>query len=88
MPVSAKATCFAIWRWCCRCRNPEGSHALPLHQEKQQWPNADKLVGSNLFLDGKKARGSWMKPRSFIAQNRFLGEVVPASGIEPLTLGL
>jgi site-specific DNA recombinase len=49
---------------------------------------AAQVFGSNLFLDSKKARGSSVKPWSFLLEKPLCGGVVPASGIEPLTSGL
>ena len=47
-----------------------------------------KVFGSNLVLDCKKARGSCVKPWSLLVENPSRLEMVPASGIEPLTSGL
>lgn len=42
-----------------------------------------KIFGSNLVLDCKKARGSSVKPWSFIHENGQTGGMVPSVGIEP-----
>ena len=49
---------------------------------------AQKVFGSNLVLDCKKARGSCVKPWSALVELNQTGGMVPASGIEPLTSGL
>ena len=47
-----------------------------------------KIFGSNLVLDCKKARGSALKPWSFIPENRKTGGMVGWLGLEPRTNGL
>ena len=47
-----------------------------------------KIFGSNLFLDGKKARGCSVKPWSLLVENSSSGGMVPEEGIEPPTKGL
>ena len=49
---------------------------------------AQKVFGSNLVLDCKKARGSCVKPWSLLVEKSSTGGVVPATGIEPVTSGL
>ena len=43
---------------------------------------AQKVFGSNLVLDCKKARGSCVKPWSLLVENSQTGGVVPPPGIE------
>jgi site-specific DNA recombinase len=45
---------------------------------------AQKVFGSNLVLDCKKARGSCLKPWSLLVENSSSGGVVPATGLEPV----
>jgi hypothetical protein len=45
---------------------------------------AQKVFGSNLVLDCKKARGSCVKPWSFLVENSSTGGVVPTTGLEPI----
>ena len=45
---------------------------------------AQKVFGSNLVLDSKKARGSCMKPWSLLADTSQTGGVVPTTGLEPV----
>jgi hypothetical protein len=45
---------------------------------------AQKVFGSNLVLDCKKARGSCVKPWSFLVENSSTGGVVPTTGLEPV----
>ena len=52
-------------------------------QEKRDL--ALKIFGSNLVLDCKKARGSCVKPWSFIPETIQTGGVVPREGLEPST---
>ena len=49
---------------------------------------AQKVFGSNLVLDCKKARGSCVNPWSALVANTRSGGMVPAGGIEPPTKGL
>jgi hypothetical protein len=49
----------------------------------QKKVHAIKVFGSNLFLDSKKARGEALKPWSNLLSPEFLGEMVPAEGVEP-----
>ncbi|HUI06526.1 MAG TPA: hypothetical protein VL486_05925 [Verrucomicrobiae bacterium] len=44
-----------------------------------------KIFGSNLVLDCKKARGSCLKPWSFLAETSLTGGMVRPVGIEPTT---
>jgi hypothetical protein len=44
---------------------------------------AQKVFGSNLVLDCKKARGSCLKPWSFLLNTSQTGGVVRARGLEP-----
>src|SRR5208337_1600916 len=44
---------------------------------------AQKIFGSNLILDCKKARGSCVKPWSFITQFSRTGGMVRIAGLEP-----
>ena len=44
-----------------------------------------KIFGSNLVLDCKKARGSSVKPWSFITETAQTGGMVPRLGLEPRT---
>jgi site-specific DNA recombinase len=46
---------------------------------------AQKVFGSNLFLDSKKARGSASKPWSLLLETEFSGGMVPRLGLEPRT---
>ncbi len=46
---------------------------------------ASEIFGSNLVLDGKKARGSTLKPWSLLAPNALSGGMVPRLGLEPRT---
>ena len=46
---------------------------------------AQKVFGSNLVLDGKKARGSCVKPWSLLVENSPSGGMVRAAGFEPAT---
>lgn len=46
---------------------------------------AFKVFGSNLILDGKKARGSCVKPWSLLVESSPSGGVVRGRGFEPLT---
>ena len=52
-------------------------------QEKRDL--ALKIFGSNLVLDCKKARGSCVKPWSFIPETTKTGGMVPREGLEPST---
>ena len=45
---------------------------------------AQKVFGSNLVLDCKKARGSCVKPWSLLVENTSTGGVVPTTGLEPV----
>ena len=47
---------------------------------------AQKVFGSNLVLDCKKARGSCVKPWSYLLDNSSSGGLVRARGLEPPTL--
>ena len=49
-------------------------------QEKRA--RAQKVFGSNLVLDCKKARGSCVKPWSALVENSLSGGMVPPPGIE------
>ena len=49
---------------------------------------ARKVFGSNLILDSKKARGSALKPFSYIPEFQFQGEMVGWRGLEPRTNAL
>ncbi len=51
-------------------------------QEKRNLTS--KVFGSNLVLDCKKARGSCLKPWSFLLESTKTGGVVPATGLEPV----
>jgi hypothetical protein len=44
---------------------------------------AQKVFGSNLVLDGKKARGSCVKPWSLLVEASIAGGMVRAAGFEP-----
>ena len=46
---------------------------------------AQKVFGSNLVLDGKKARGSCVKPWSLLVETSISGGMVRAAGFEPAT---
>ena len=46
---------------------------------------AQKVFGSNLVLDCKKARGSCVKPWSLLLETSQTGGMVPRSGLEPET---
>jgi hypothetical protein len=46
---------------------------------------AQKVFGSNLVLDGKKARGSCVKPWSLLAEFSTSGGLVRGAGFEPAT---
>ena len=46
---------------------------------------AFKVFGSNLVLDGKKARGSCVKPWSALVETSQSGGMVRAAGFEPAT---
>ena len=46
---------------------------------------AQKVFGSNLVLDCKKARGSCVKPWSYFLDNSSNGGLVRAAGVEPTT---
>ena len=46
---------------------------------------AQKVFGSNLVLDCKKARGSCVKPWSLLVEKSSSGGVVPREGLEPST---
>jgi hypothetical protein len=45
---------------------------------------AQKVFGSNLVLDCKKARGSCIKPWSLLSNQSQTGGVVPTTGLEPV----
>jgi hypothetical protein len=47
---------------------------------------AQKVFGSNLVLDCKKARGSCVKPWSFLVEKSSTGGVVRIAGLEPAHL--
>ena len=47
---------------------------------------AQKVFGSNLVLDCKKARGSCVKPWSLLVENTSTGGVVRIAGLEPAHL--
>jgi site-specific DNA recombinase len=47
---------------------------------------AQKVFGSNLVLDCKKARGSCVKPWSLLVENSSSGGMVHPAGLEPATL--
>ena len=49
---------------------------------------AQKVFGSNLVLDCKKARGSCVKPWSLLVESNQTGGMEPMTGIEPATYGL
>lgn len=44
---------------------------------------AQQVFGSNLVLDGKKARGYCLKPWSCLLETRPTGGMVPVVGLEP-----
>jgi hypothetical protein len=46
---------------------------------------AQKVFGSNLVLDCKKARGSCVKPWSLLVENSSSGGMVRDTGFEPVT---
>ena len=46
---------------------------------------AQKVFGSNLVLDCKKARGSCVKPWSLLVELNLTGGVVRVAGVEPTT---
>jgi hypothetical protein len=46
---------------------------------------AQQVFGSNLVLDGKKARGSCVKPWSLLLEKSRCGGMVRAAGFEPAT---
>jgi hypothetical protein len=46
---------------------------------------AQKVFGSNLVLDCKKARGSCVKPWSFLVEKSSTGGMVRGIGLEPMT---
>ena len=45
---------------------------------------AEQASGSNLFLDGNKARGSCVKPWSLLIVSSKTGGLVPTTGLEPV----
>ena len=45
---------------------------------------AQQVLGSNLVLDGKKARGCCIKPWSFLLEPVTCGKVVVGTGFEPV----
>ena len=72
--------------WILTARNAGEIAVSGSPQEKKAL--AQKVFGSNLVLDCKKARGSCVKPWSLLVESTKTGGMVPASGIEPLTSGL
>ena len=72
--------------WILTARNAGEIAVSGSPQEKKAL--AQKVFGSNLVLDCKKARGSCVKPWSYLLDNSSNGGMVPATGIEPVTSGL
>ena len=72
--------------WILTARNAGEIAVSGSPQEKKAL--AQKVFGSNLVLDCKKARGSCVKPWSLLVEKSLTGGLVPATGIEPVTSGL
>jgi site-specific DNA recombinase len=70
-------------RWVLTAKNTGEIAVSGSLQEKRDI--ASKIFGSNLVLDCKKARGSCVKPWSFIAETSHTGGMVPREGLEPST---
>ena len=73
-------------KWIISARNAGEIAVKGSPQEKKVL--AQKVFGSNLVLDCKKARGSCVKPWSLLVENSSSGGVVRAMGIEPWTKAL
>ena len=71
-------------KWILTARNAGEIAVSGSLQEKRVL--AKEVFGSNLVLDCKKARGSCVKPWSFIVEKSSTGGVVRARGLEPPTL--
>jgi site-specific DNA recombinase len=69
--------------WILTAKNAGEIAVLGSLQEKRGL--ALKIFGSNLVLDCKKARGSSVKPWSFITETAQTGGMVPREGLEPST---
>jgi site-specific DNA recombinase len=67
--------------WIIAARNAGEIAVIGSPQEKKVL--AQKVFGSNLVLDCKKARGSCVKPWSLLVENSSSGGVVRARGLEP-----
>jgi hypothetical protein len=68
--------------WILTARNASEIAVKGSPQEKRVL--AQKVFGSNLVLDCKKARGSGVKPWSLLVENSSSGGVVPTTGLEPV----
>ena len=72
--------------WILTARNAGEIAVSGSPQEKKAL--AQKVFGSNLVLDCKKARGSCVKPWSLLVETSPCGGVVEPRGFEPLTFSL
>ena len=68
--------------WILTARNAGGIAVSGSPQERKAL--AQKVFGSNLVLDCKKARGSCVKPWSYLLDNTSSGGMVPTTGLEPV----
>jgi hypothetical protein len=69
-------------RWILTARNAGEIAVSGSPQERKVL--AQKVFGSNLVLDCKKARGSCVKPWSHLLDNSSSGGMVPTTGLEPV----
>ena len=72
--------------WILTARNAGEIAVTGSPQEKKVL--AQKVFGSNLVLDCKKARGSCVKPWSLLVEKSLTGGMVEPTGIEPATFSL
>ena len=70
-------------KWILTAKNMEKTATTGTRHEKKVI--AQKVFGSNLFLDSKKARGSSLKPWSFLQNPHDFLEMVRSAGVEPTT---
>jgi hypothetical protein len=68
-------------------RGPESPQSARAVIDERRKPSPKK-VGSNLFLDSKKASGSGLRPWSLLQEKHFSGGMVGLPGLEPRTKAL
>ena len=86
--IAALSTGRANWlepftEWILSAKNAGKTAVSGSLQEKRVL--ALKIFGSNLVLEGKKARGSCVKPWSLLVENSSSGGMVRGAGFEPAT---